>query len=72
MRDLHIDITAIVGLVAMGIIGAMAVRAGGAEGMTVAAGVAGAIGGWLAKTGTKVTTTSEGDPSVRTTTEPAP
>lgn len=69
MNDLHIDVTAIVGLVAMGIIGGMAVSHGGAEGMTVAAGVAGAIGGWLAK-GNKVTTTTEGDPPTKTTTEP--
>lgn len=71
-NDFHIDVTAIVGLVAMGVIGVLAVQAGGAEGMTVAAGVAGAIGGWLAKGATKVTTTTDGDPGVKTTTEPAP
>lgn len=69
LNDLHIDITAIIGLIAMGIIGTLAVQAGGAEGMTVAAGVAGAIGGWLAKGSGKATTTTEGDPAVQTTLE---
>ena len=69
MNDFHIDLAAIVGLIAMGIIGGMAVSHGGAEATTVAAGVAGAIGGWLAK-GNKVTTTTAGDPPVQTTTEP--
>lgn len=71
-NDFHIDLTAIVGLLSMALIGAMAVHAGGAEGMTVAAGVAGGIAGWLAKGASKVTTTTEGDPGVKTTTEPAP
>jgi len=69
MNDLHIDVTAIIGLLGMSVIGGMAVQHG-ADGMTVAAAVAGAIGGWLAKTTAKVTTTSEGDPPVTTTTEP--
>lgn len=67
----HIDLTAIIGLVVMGIIGGIAVNHGGAKGMTVAAGAVGAIGGWLAKgANTKVTTKTEGDPTVKTTTEP--
>lgn len=69
MNDLHIDVTAIIGLLAMAVIGTMAVQHGGAEGMTVAAGVAGGIAGWLAK-GNKVTTTTDGNPPVKTTTEP--
>lgn len=72
MSDLHIDVTAIVGLLAMAVIGTMAVQHGGAEGMTVAAGVAGGIAGWLAKGATKVTTTTQGDPPTSTTSEPAP
>ena len=68
-NDIHVDLTAIVGLVIMGVIGAMSVNHGGAEGMTVAAGAVGAIGGWLAKSATRVTTTTEGDPTVRTTAE---
>lgn len=67
--DLHIDVTAIVGLIAMGIIGGMAVQHG-ADGMTVAAAVAGAIGGWLAKSSSKTTTkASEDPPVIETTTE---
>lgn len=66
-NDYHIDVTAIIGLIAMGIIGGMAVNHG-ADGMTVAAAVAGAIGGWLAKSGAK-TTTKTGEPDVTVTTE---
>lgn len=69
LNELHIDVTAIVGLLAMGAIGVFAVDHG-ADGMTVAAGVAGAIGGWLTKSAaSRTTTTAAGDPPVRTTTE---
>lgn len=52
-NEFHVDATAIVGIVVMGVIGALAVLHGGAEGMTVAAGVAGGIAGWLAKGSSK-------------------
>lgn len=62
INDLHIDITAIVGLIAMGVIGVVAVNHG-ADGMTVAAGVAGAIGGWLTKAAaTRTSATTPADP----------
>lgn len=68
MKDLNIDVTAIVGVIAMAVIGTMAVDQG-ADGMTVAAGVAGGIAGWLAKGATRVTTKAGDDPSVTTTTD---
>lgn len=68
IEDLHIDVTAIVGLVVMGLIGVIAVQHG-ADGMTVGAGVAGAIGGWLTKAASSRTMTrQEAQPPATTTT----
>jgi hypothetical protein len=47
MNDWHIDITAIAGLVALGMIGVVAINHG--DGETVAAAAVGAIGGWMAR-----------------------
>lgn len=69
MRDVHLDITAVVGLVVLGVIGVMAILFG--DDRTVAAAAVGAIGGFMAR-GPRTTTTTNGDPSVRTTTEATP
>ncbi len=69
MRDLHADLTAIVGLVALSAIGVVAILHG--DGETVAAAAVGAIGGFMAR-GARTTTTTSGDPSVKTMTEPSP
>lgn len=66
-QDLHIDLTAMAALVALAAIGIVAILYGNGE--VVAGAAVGAIGGWMARGGGKVTTTTEGDPSVRTTTE---
>lgn len=65
-EDLHIDLTAIVGLLALAVIGVAAILHG--DGETVAAAAVGAIGGWMARGGGRVTTTTDGDPPVKTTT----
>jgi hypothetical protein len=67
MNDWHIDITAIAGLVALGMIGVVAINHG--DGETVAAAAVGAIGGWMARGSGKVTTTTAGDPPTQTTTD---
>ena len=69
MRDLHADLTAIAGLIVLGVIGVAAIMHG--DGETVAAAAVGAIGGFMAR-GARTTTTTTGDPSMRTTTEPSP
>jgi hypothetical protein len=68
VNDLHIDLTAIIGLVALAVIGAVAITHG--DGETVAAAAVGAIGGFMARGGGRTTTTTAGDPPVQTTTEP--
>lgn len=66
-QDLHVDLTAIAALAVLALIGVAAIMHG--DGETVAAAAVGAIGGWMARGGGKVTTTTEGDPPTRTTTE---
>jgi len=67
MNDLHIDVTAIAGLIVLGVIGVAAIIHG--DGETVAAAAVGAVGGWMARGGGKVTATTAGDPPVRMTTD---
>ena len=67
MNDLHIDITAISGLLVLGVIGVAAIIHG--DGETVAAAAVGAVGGWMARGGGKVTTTTETGPPTITTTD---
>lgn len=66
MRDLHADLTAITGLLILGLIGIAAINHG--DGETVAAAAVGAIGGFMAR-GARTTTTTNGDPASRSTTE---
>lgn len=66
MRDWHIDITAIAGLLVLGVIGVAAIIHG--DGETVAAAAVGAVGGWMARGGSKTTTTA-GDPPINVTTD---
>lgn len=66
MNDLHIDVTAIAGLLVLGVIGVAAIIHG--DGETVAAAAVGAVGGWMARGGGKTTTTTAGDPPVLMTT----
>lgn len=68
MNYLHIDATAIVGLIALAVIGGIAIIHG--DGETVAAAAVGAIGGFMARGGGRTTTTTAGAPPVQTTTEP--
>lgn len=51
-NDYHIDVTAMLGLLVLGVIGIIAVFKG-ADGNTVAAAVVGGIAGWLAKASSK-------------------
>lgn len=67
MRDVHADLTAIFGLIALAAIGIVAIMHG--DGETVAAAAVGAIGGFMAR-GARTTTTSSG--AAQTTTEPTP
>lgn len=69
MRELHADLTAIAGLAALAAIGVVAILHG--DGETVAAAAVGAIGGFMAR-GNRTTTSTTGDPGMRTTTEPTP
>jgi hypothetical protein len=66
-RELHADVTAISGLIVLGLIGVVAINHG--DGETVAAAAVGAIGGFMAR-GARTTTESTGPTS--TTTEPSP
>lgn len=66
MRDLHADLTAIVGLVALSAIGVVAILHG--DGETVAAAAVGAIGGFMAR-GARTTTTTAGKPPTETETD---
>lgn len=66
-NDLHIDVTAICGLIVLGAIGVVAILHG--DGETVAAAAVGAVGGWMARGSGKTTTTTAGDPPVNVTTD---
>jgi len=67
LAHLHIDATAMSGLLALGVIGTVAIMHG--DGETVAAAAVGAIGGWMARGSGRTTTQTEGNPPVTTTTE---
>ena len=71
-EELHLDVTAITGLLVVGVIGALSVLHGGEAGSTVAAAAVGGIAGYLTRGAPRVTTRSAGDPPTTTTTETQP